>query len=140
MPRRSSGGAGCSSSFGLGSQLDHEGLDGQQRGGVGAQAAAALLDGGDAGQGLLGGRRAGGLVDGVGQVEVAVAGAADTTVVVVNPGWGDSVQAAKAGLMEIADVFVVWAKSTAHDNQIRGFILEKGMKGLSAPKVGGKLS
>ena len=40
----------------------------------------------------------------------------------------------------IADVFVVWAKSTAHDNQIRGFILEKGMKGLSAPKIGGKLS
>ena len=40
----------------------------------------------------------------------------------------------------IADVFVVWAKSSAHDNQIRGFILEKGMKGLSAPKVGGKLS
>ena len=40
----------------------------------------------------------------------------------------------------IADVFVVWAKSAAHDNQIRGFILEKGMKGLSAPKVDGKLS
>ncbi|MGW9329624.1 acyl-CoA dehydrogenase [Bosea sp. NPDC055594] len=40
----------------------------------------------------------------------------------------------------IADVFVIWAKSAAHDNQIRGFILEKGMKGLSAPKVGGKLS
>jgi len=40
----------------------------------------------------------------------------------------------------IADVFVVWAKSEAHDNQIRGFILEKGMKGLSAPKIGGKLS
>lgn len=40
----------------------------------------------------------------------------------------------------IADVFVVWAKSVAHDNQIRGFILEKGMKGLSAPKIGGKLS
>ncbi len=39
----------------------------------------------------------------------------------------------------IADVFVVWAKSAAHDNQIRGFILEKGMKGLSAPKIGGKL-
>jgi len=37
-------------------------------------------------------------------------------------------------------VFVVWAKSAAHDNQIRGFILEKDMKGLSAPKVGGKLS
>jgi glutaryl-CoA dehydrogenase len=40
----------------------------------------------------------------------------------------------------IADVFVVWAKSAAQDNQIRGFILEKGMKGLSAPKIGGKLS
>ncbi len=39
-----------------------------------------------------------------------------------------------------ADVFVVWAKSAAHDNQIRGFILEKGMKGLSAPKIAGKLS
>ena len=44
---------------------------------------------------------------GVGQVEVEVAGAADSTVVVVNPGWGDAVQAAKAGLMEIADVFVI---------------------------------
>lgn len=44
---------------------------------------------------------------GVGQVEVEVAGAADTTVVVVNPGWGDSVQANKAGLMEIADLFVI---------------------------------
>lgn len=40
----------------------------------------------------------------------------------------------------IADMFVVWAKSAAHDNQIRGFVLEKGMKGLSAPKIGGKLS
>ncbi|MBO0346375.1 acyl-CoA dehydrogenase [Roseibium limicola] len=40
----------------------------------------------------------------------------------------------------IADVFVVWCKSTAHDGAIRGFILEKGMKGLSAPKIGGKLS
>ncbi|WP_206453959.1 acyl-CoA dehydrogenase [Aurantimonas marina] len=40
----------------------------------------------------------------------------------------------------IADVFVVWAKSTVHDGQIRGFILEKGMKGLSAPKIEGKLS
>jgi LAO/AO transport system kinase len=44
---------------------------------------------------------------GVGQVEVDIAGAADTTVVVVNPGWGDGVQANKAGLMEIADLFVV---------------------------------
>ncbi|MBA3909266.1 MAG: acyl-CoA dehydrogenase, partial [Rhodobacter sp.] len=40
----------------------------------------------------------------------------------------------------IADVFVVWAKSEAHGGKIKGFVLEKGMKGLSAPKVGGKLS
>lgn len=44
---------------------------------------------------------------GVGQVEVEIVGKADTTIVVVNPGWGDSVQANKAGLMEIADVFVI---------------------------------
>jgi LAO/AO transport system kinase len=44
---------------------------------------------------------------GVGQVEVEIAGAADTTVVVVNPGWGDAVQANKAGLLEIADLFVI---------------------------------
>jgi len=40
----------------------------------------------------------------------------------------------------IADVFVVWAKSEAHGGRIRGFVLEKGMKGLSAPKIAGKLS
>ena len=40
----------------------------------------------------------------------------------------------------IADVFVVWAKSAEHGGSIRGFILEKGMKGLSAPKISGKLS
>jgi glutaryl-CoA dehydrogenase len=40
----------------------------------------------------------------------------------------------------IADVFVVWAKSAAHGDAIRGFILERGMKGLSTPKIGGKLS
>jgi glutaryl-CoA dehydrogenase len=40
----------------------------------------------------------------------------------------------------IADVFVVWARSEAHGGGIRGFILEKGMKGLSAPKIAGKLS
>ncbi len=40
----------------------------------------------------------------------------------------------------IADVFVVWAKSEAHDDKIRGFVLEKGMAGLTAPKIGGKLS
>jgi LAO/AO transport system kinase len=44
---------------------------------------------------------------GVGQVEVEIAGHADSTVVVVNPRWGDAVQAAKAGLLEIADLFVV---------------------------------
>jgi glutaryl-CoA dehydrogenase len=40
----------------------------------------------------------------------------------------------------IADVFVIWAKSDAHGGGIRGFVLEKGMKGLSAPKIEGKLS
>jgi glutaryl-CoA dehydrogenase len=40
----------------------------------------------------------------------------------------------------IADVFVVWAKSDAHEGQIRGFVLSKGIGGLSAPKIGGKLS
>ena len=40
----------------------------------------------------------------------------------------------------IADVFVVWAKSDAHGGKIRGFVLDKGTKGLSAPKIAGKLS
>ena len=40
----------------------------------------------------------------------------------------------------IADVFVVWAKSEAHGGKIKGFVLEKGTKGLTAPKIGGKLS
>ncbi|ASR52176.1 acyl-CoA dehydrogenase [Blastomonas fulva] len=40
----------------------------------------------------------------------------------------------------LADVFVVWAKSDAHNGAIRGFVLEKGMDGLSAPKIEGKLS
>jgi glutaryl-CoA dehydrogenase len=40
----------------------------------------------------------------------------------------------------IADVFIVWAKSDAHDGKIRGFILQKGLKGLSAPKIDNKLS
>jgi len=44
---------------------------------------------------------------GVGQAEVEVASSADTVVVVVNPGWGDGIQAAKAGLLEVGDVFVV---------------------------------
>lgn len=40
----------------------------------------------------------------------------------------------------IADVFVIWAKSDAHDGKLRGFVLEKGMDGLTAPKIEGKLS
>ncbi len=40
----------------------------------------------------------------------------------------------------VADVFIVWAKSEEHDGAIKGFILEKGMKGLSAPAIEGKLS
>jgi glutaryl-CoA dehydrogenase len=40
----------------------------------------------------------------------------------------------------LADVFIIWAKSPAHGGDIRGFVLEKGMKGLSAPKISGKLS
>ena len=40
----------------------------------------------------------------------------------------------------IADVFVVWTKSAAHGGKVRGFVLENGTKGLSAPKIGGKLS
>ncbi|MDO5706166.1 MAG: acyl-CoA dehydrogenase [Paracoccus sp. (in: a-proteobacteria)] len=40
----------------------------------------------------------------------------------------------------IADVFVVWAKSESHGGKVRGFVLDKGMKGLSAPKIEGKLS
>ena len=57
---------------------------------------------------------------GVGQVEVEIAGEADTTVVVVNPGWGDAVQANKAGLMQIADVFVVnKAGRPGHDRRHR---------------------
>ncbi len=44
---------------------------------------------------------------GVGQMEVDIASAADTTVVVTNPGWGDAMQANKAGLLEVADVFVI---------------------------------
>ncbi|MDH3668872.1 MAG: acyl-CoA dehydrogenase [Paracoccaceae bacterium] len=40
----------------------------------------------------------------------------------------------------IADIFVIWAKSDAHDGAIKGFVLDKGMKGLSAPKIENKLS
>jgi LAO/AO transport system kinase len=44
---------------------------------------------------------------GVGQAEVDIVGQADTTLVVINPGWGDDIQASKAGLLEIADLYVV---------------------------------
>jgi LAO/AO transport system kinase len=44
---------------------------------------------------------------GVGQMEVDIAASADTTVVVTNPGWGDAMQANKAGLLEVADIFVI---------------------------------
>ena len=56
---------------------------------------------------------------GVGQVEVEIVGKADTTVVVVNPGWGDSVQANKAGLMEIADVFAINKSDRAGASETR---------------------
>ncbi|HZP30739.1 MAG TPA: methylmalonyl Co-A mutase-associated GTPase MeaB, partial [Acidimicrobiia bacterium] len=60
---------------------------------------------------------------GVGQVEVEIAESADTTIVVVNPGWGDGVQAAKAGLLEIADVFVVnKADRAGTDDAVRDLV------------------
>jgi len=66
---------------------------------------------------------------GVGQVEVEVAGHADTTVVVVNPGWGDAVQTAKAGLLEVADLFVVnKADRPGADDTVRDL---QGMLSLS---------
>jgi LAO/AO transport system kinase len=69
---------------------------------------------------------------GVGQVEVEIAGAADTTVVVVNPGWGDSVQANKAGLLEIADVFVINKADRPGANEARRDLDQ--MLDLSIPK------
>ncbi len=44
---------------------------------------------------------------GVGQIEVDVASTADTTAVVLNPGWGDALQAEKAGILEVADLFII---------------------------------
>ena len=57
-------------------------------------------------------------------------------------GDGYSLSGAKTWISNspFADVFVVWAKSEAHDGKVRGFVLEKGMKGLEAPKIKGKLS
>ncbi|QDZ08065.1 acyl-CoA dehydrogenase [Sphingomonas panacisoli] len=55
---------------------------------------------------------------------------------------GYSISGAKTWISNspIADVFVIWAKSDAHGGGIRGFVLEKGMKGLETPKIEGKLS
>jgi LAO/AO transport system kinase len=75
---------------------------------------------------------------GVGQVEVEVAEATDTTVVVVNPGWGDSVQANKAGLLEIADVFVVnKADRAGVDDAVRDLLqmLELSAHGAWLPPI-----
>jgi len=57
-------------------------------------------------------------------------------------GDGYSISGSKTWISNapFADVFVVWAKSEAHGGAIRGFVLEKGMEGLSAPKIEGKLS
>lgn len=72
---------------------------------------------------------------GVGQVEIEIMGWADTTVVVVTPGWGDAVQANKAGLLEIADVFVVnkadraGARATVADlDQMLSMRVEEGWR------------
>jgi len=75
---------------------------------------------------------------GVGQQEVAVAAATDTTVVVVNPGWGDAIQANKAGLLEIADLFVInkadrpGARETRRDLEL---MLELAQLGAWRPPI-----
>ena len=67
---------------------------------------------------------------GVGQVEVEIAAAADTTVVVVTPGWGDSVQTSKAGLLEIADVLVVnKADRDGVDSAVRDLVMMLELSG-----------
>jgi LAO/AO transport system kinase len=69
---------------------------------------------------------------GVGQAEVSIAAQADTTIVVVNPGWGDAVQANKAGLLEIADVLVVnKADRPGSEDVVRDL---EGMLALGAPR------
>ncbi|HEX4220325.1 MAG TPA: methylmalonyl Co-A mutase-associated GTPase MeaB [Acidimicrobiales bacterium] len=68
---------------------------------------------------------------GVGQVEVDVASATDTTVVVVNPGWGDAIQANKAGLLEIADLFVINKADRDGVRETRRDL--EGMLDLTAP-------
>jgi len=70
---------------------------------------------------------------GVGQVEVEVAAATDTTVVVLNPKWGDSVQANKAGLLETADVFVINKADMPGSRETRRDLEQ--MLDLSAPSA-----
>jgi LAO/AO transport system kinase len=75
---------------------------------------------------------------GVGQAEVEVASATDTTLVVVQPGWGDAVQASKAGILEIADVFVVnKADREGADDAVRDLrnMLRMGPKGEWEPPI-----
>jgi len=75
---------------------------------------------------------------GVGQAEVEVATATDTTLVVVQPGWGDAVQASKAGILEIADVFVVnKADREGADDAVRDLrnMLRMGPKGEWEPPI-----
>ncbi len=69
---------------------------------------------------------------GVGQIEIDIVNEADTTVVVVNPGWGDSIQANKAGLTEIADVFIINKADRAGTRETRRDL--ESMLDLSAGK------
>ena len=67
-------------------------------------------------------------------------GAMRTTATKTNNGYLLSGSKTWISNAPIADVYVIWAKSEAHDGRIRGFLLDKGLKGLSAPKIDGKLS
>ena len=67
-------------------------------------------------------------------------GSMKTTATKVNGGYSLSGSKMWISNSPIADVFVVWAKSKEHGDAIKGFILEKGMDGLTAPKIKGKLS
>ena len=67
-------------------------------------------------------------------------GSMKTTATKVNGGYSLSGSKMWISNSPIADVFVVWAKSKEHGDDIKGFILEKGMDGLTAPKIKGKLS
>ena len=75
---------------------------------------------------------------GIGQVEVDIANAADTTIVAVSPGWGDAVQANKAGLLEMADVFVVNKADRAGAGDARRdleYMLDLGQQAAWRPPV-----